>query len=188
MQQVTPNRGQILVDGVNIANFRLTETFCSVISQSDILFNISIKDNIVLGSNFDAKRYQRISEGVKAADFINQLPEGDASIIGNTDVLLSHGQEQRIKIARGLYRDAKLYLLDEPFSGLDWTVKKQVIAFVYEFLKEKSFIIVTHTKDELDNLDRVYAFDRSGKLNLAEVNPPAEADAVGAEPGAAQLL
>ncbi|HAZ29856.1 TPA: hypothetical protein DCY43_03915 [candidate division WWE3 bacterium] len=188
MQQVTPNRGQILVDGVNIANFRLTETFCSVISQSDILFNISIKDNIVLGSDFDAKRYQRISEGVKAADFINQLPEGDASIIGNTDVLLSHGQEQRIKIARGLYRDAKLYLLDEPFSGLDWTVKKQVIAFVYEFLKEKSFIIVTHTKDELDNLDRVYAFDRSGKLNLAEVNPPAEADALGAEPGAAQLL
>lgn len=149
---IIPYSGDLLYDGVQLAEYSEMPSWISVTTSVDPLFKLSLRDNILLGKEIDEARLLEILEGLQITKFAPHLE----SLIGQRTMHLSLGQEQRIRLARGLAQDASLYLLDEPFSGLDVATRNQIMSFLSQFLKDKTLILVTHNHDELSLVDVVY--------------------------------
>lgn len=166
LKQIEPTSGKILIDDQSTQNLKLDKNLCSVVASNDVLFNLSIRENIVLDDSYDEDKYQNIIRSLEILEFTSSLPNTDSSLIGRSHTVLSQGQEQRIRLARGLYKNAKLYLLDEPFNGLDSHLKGKIMSFVYEYLKDKTLVVITHNKEELKSIDKLYEFNKDFVLSL----------------------
>ncbi|WKZ30885.1 MAG: ABC transporter ATP-binding protein [Candidatus Dojkabacteria bacterium] len=147
--------GEISIDGSPINLHRVTRGDLCLVSNDDHIFNTSFRENILLGEKedpFDLDRALKISESY---DFIKDLDE----VIGTQRVGLSTGQKQRLRLARGIYRNARIYLLDESFNGIDEKNKSEIRHSLNEFLADKTAILITHNKDELEIVDTIYTFE-----------------------------
>jgi ABC-type bacteriocin/lantibiotic exporter with double-glycine peptidase domain len=153
-----PFRGGYFLDGRDIADKSVAPQGISFINSVDPLFVLTLRANILLGRTVDEDRLRQVLAGVRA-DFIGNL---DLKV-GAASFNLSAGQEQRIRLARGLLGDAELYLLDEPFSGIDTENKRQVMTFLRAYLIDAAIVLVTHNPEELALADRVYEL-RDGVL------------------------
>ncbi len=125
-------------------------------SQEPWIFSATIRQNILCGSNYDAQRYKRV---VKASaldkDFI-LLPLGDQTAVGEKGTSLSGGQKARINLARCLYVDADIYLLDDPLSAVDTHVGRHLFdQTINGFLRDKIRILVTHQLQYLESVDQI---------------------------------
>lgn len=131
--------------GSNTEAWKLNTAY---VNSSDPLFNMSILNNIQMEANeykgiIDRKKFDEIYQGLGLNQFLS-YDDVFNKIIGEKDFNLSTGQVQRIKLARALYQNADIYLLDEPFNGIDDENKAKIIAFMDNFLKEKTVILITH--------------------------------------------
>jgi ATP-binding cassette subfamily B protein len=142
-----PASGRILLDGVDIRELSLPTLRynISLLLQETILFPGTVRDNIAYGRPHAAE--QQILAAARAADaheFINGLPEGYGTQVGQRGRLLSGGQRQRISIARAILRDAPVLVLDEPTAGLDTAGARRVMTPLARLMAGRTTILITH--------------------------------------------
>ncbi|XP_046619154.1 ATP-binding cassette subfamily C member 4-like isoform X1 [Neodiprion virginianus] len=136
----------------------------SYTSQDPWLFSGSIRENILFGQPYDKNRYQEVTKVCALLKDFAQLPQGDLSYVGEGGASLSGGQRARVNLARAIYRDADLYLLDDPLSAVDAHVGRHLFdECINGFLKGKTRILVTHQLQHLKQADVVIVLNR-GKV------------------------
>ena len=160
------NRGEILIGGEAISKVdpeTLLKNF-SIVFQDVILFNSSIKDNIKIGKK-DAtdEEIVRAAEIARCYDFINKMPEGIDTIIGENGQRLSGGERQRISIARAILKDAPIILLDEATASLDVENESLIKEALSELIKEKTVIVIAHRLRTIRNANKIVLLN-AGKI------------------------
>ncbi|XP_067833265.1 ATP-binding cassette sub-family C member 10 [Heptranchias perlo] len=120
----------------------------------------TIRENILFGSKFNAKRYQEVIEACALSEDLNILPDGDQTDVGESGVTLSGGQKARVALARAVYMDKDLYLLDDPLAAVDAHVASHLWDnCIMGILKHKTIILCTHRTEFLDKADMVVLLD-----------------------------
>lgn len=128
----------------------------SYASQESWLFAGTIKQNILFGEKWNSKKYERVLQACALERDLNLLPYGDRSIVGDRGVSLSGGQKARINLARAVYKDADIYILDDPLSAVDTQVAKQLFEdCISGYLKNKCTILVTHQLQFLKSVSKI---------------------------------
>lgn len=153
------NEGQILIDGVDINELRLSDLRrqMSLVNQQVVLFNDTIANNIRYGQPGEISEAQ-IIEAAKAAhawDFIQRLPDGLHTHVGENGVLLSGGQRQRLAIARALLRDAPILILDEATSALDTEAERHIQAALETLMQQRTTLVIAHRLSTIENADKI---------------------------------
>ena len=161
-----PHSGVILLDNQNISTLNINDyrKQIALVSQEPTLYQGTIKDNILLGSAVDPSEVsdadiERACRNANIWTFINSLPDGLSTQLGNKGVMLSGGQKQRVAIARALIRNPKVLLLDEATSALDSESEKIVQAALDEAAKGRTTVAVAHRLSTIQRADRIYVFD-----------------------------
>ena len=156
--------GDLLLDGVDVRTFtlkNLRQQF-ALVSQDVILFNDTVFNNIAYGLLRSASENEVI-EAAKAAhawEFIQQLPNGLYSQIGDRGVRLSGGQRQRLAIARAILKDAPILLLDEATSALDTESEQHVQAALDTLMHNRTTIVIAHRLSTIENADRILVLEQ----------------------------
>ncbi len=152
--------GEITCDGVNIfKNYESWLAQVGYIPQSIYLIDESIRDNIAFGidaDKIDDERIWEVLEEAQLKEFIEELPEGLDTTIGDRGVRLSGGQRQRIGIARALYNDPEILVFDEATSALDNDTEAAVMEAVNSFHGKKTMIIIAHRLNTIEKCDIIY--------------------------------
>ena len=159
-----PSSGEITVDGVSRPDEIIKKI--SVVMQSPMLLPLSIIENITMGHEYEKEKIEKIIESSNLKKWIDSLPEGLDTYLGDRADELSGGQAQRIAIARAMFKDAKILLLDEPTSALDGENAASVLEAISHFTADKTVVHVTHRKEHLDGYDRIYLM-KNGELSEA---------------------
>ncbi|XP_056634445.1 ATP-binding cassette subfamily C member 4-like isoform X1 [Diorhabda sublineata] len=125
-------------------------------SQEPWLFQSTVRNNILFGQRYERKRYKKIVKVCALEKDFEQFPHGDRTIVGEKGVSLSGGQRARINLARAVYRQADIYLLDDPLSAVDTQVGKQLFdQCIHHYLQQKTRILVTHQLQYLKKADLI---------------------------------
>ena len=136
----------------------------SVVMQTPMLLPLTIYENITLGHNYPTDRIEQVCKMANIKSWIDSLPEGINTYLGNSADELSGGQAQRIAIARAMCKNAEILLLDEPTSALDKDTTTSVLESIKEYSKDKTVIHVTHQAAHLEGYDHIYKIE-SGFLS-----------------------
>lgn len=163
-----PSQGLMKVGGKKIdeSNANVLQALVGYVPQTIFLGDCSIKHNIAFGLNDRDIDLSRIDSAVNQAqlnDFIDQLPEGLDTIVGEKGVQLSGGQRQRIAIARALYRNPKILVLDEATSSLDGMTEKKIMDSIYKIASDITVLIIAHRLNTIKECDMIYYMD-DGKI------------------------
>ncbi|WP_165777030.1 ABC transporter ATP-binding protein [Paremcibacter congregatus] len=166
-----PLMGSITLDGVSYKEIALKELrrIIAVVDQNTILFRGTVRDNITYGVP-GASMDQVIvaAQAARIDDFIQSLPAGYDTVIGERGAQLSGGQKQRLSIARALLMDPKVLILDEATSALDNETEVEFQEMLDQFFERRTRIIISHHVGAIGNLDRIFSL-RDGQLT--EVTP-----------------
>jgi len=164
---LAPDTGHVLVDGVDIGtNTRGWQRLVGYVPQSIYLSDDTIRRNVAFGvppEDIDDAAVRRALRSAQLDRFVDELPEGAETFIGERGVRLSGGQRQRIGIARALYHDPKLLVLDEATSALDTSTEREVMRAIDDLHGSKTLLIVAHRLTTLENCDLVYQLEK-GKV------------------------
>lgn len=160
-------KGKVLLDDIDVSNYQLDNLRAqfSLVSQDIVLFNDTVFNNIAYGALRDATE-QEVIEAAKAAnawEFIQQMPQGLQSEIGDRGVRLSGGQRQRIAIARAILKNAPILLLDEATSALDSESELHVQKALDSLMQNRTTIVIAHRLSTIENADRIFVMDH-GKI------------------------
>lgn len=151
--------GRILLDGVDIREFRLSDLRDQValVSQDITLFNDTVARNIAYGRLEKAsdEEIRDAAEAAHAMEFIRNLPQGMDTMVGENGVLLSGGQRQRIAIARALLKDAPILILDEATSSLDSESERMIQDALEDLMRERTTLVIAHRLSTVENADQV---------------------------------
>ncbi|XP_008776904.2 ABC transporter B family member 9-like isoform X2 [Phoenix dactylifera] len=161
-----PQAGEVLIDGVNLKKLRLgwIRDKIGLVSQEPILFTTTIKENISYGKEgATEEEISRAIELANAAKFIDKMPEGLDTMVGEHGTQLSGGQKQRIAIARAILKNPKILLLDEATSALDAESEKIVQDALVRIMVDRTTIVVAHRLTTVKNADTISVVHR-GKL------------------------
>ncbi len=162
-----PTAGQIKVDGVNIqTNLRAWQNQLGYVPQTIYLTDDTLRRNIAFGlpeEEIDDKSVLRAIKAAQLDEFLETLPEGLETSVGERGIRLSGGQRQRIGIARALYHDPAVLVLDEATSALDTATEKAVMEAVNALHGEKTLLIVAHRVSTVANCDWIYRMEK-GKI------------------------
>jgi subfamily B ATP-binding cassette protein MsbA len=155
--------GSILLDGHDLREFKQDDLrqLMGMVSQESILFNETVRNNIALGKpEADEKAVADAATAAYAADFIEQLPEGYNTNIGERGSKLSGGQRQRLGIARALLKDPQILILDEATSALDSQSEKAVQAALEKLMQNRTSIIIAHRLSTVTHADLIVVMDQ----------------------------
>jgi ATP-binding cassette subfamily B protein len=161
-----PAAGAVRIDGQDIRQWTLSSlrSQISIVLQDSVLFAANVFDNIALGApGVNAERVEAAARLAGAHRFISALPDGYQTMLGERGVNLSHGQRQRIAIARAAVRDAPLLLLDEPTTGLDEENEQIVRDALQQLANRRTTILVTHDLRDVMTAD-VIVFLEAGRV------------------------
>lgn len=151
--------GQITVDGIDINELKLADLRkqMSLVNQQVVLFNDTIANNIAYGHTERVSNEQIVAaaKSAHAWDFIEQLPDGLATKVGQNGVLLSGGQRQRIAIARALLRDAPILILDEATASLDTEAERHIQAALEALMKKRTTLVIAHRLSTIEKADQI---------------------------------
>ena len=165
-----PNSGSIELDGALVfENKLLWKSNVGYVPQSIFLSDDTIRKNIAFGvleENIDSDDIERAIADAQLTDFINDLPAGINTIVGEQGVRLSGGQKQRIGLARALYYDPSLLILDEATSALDTQTEKLIMKTVFSLSDSKTIIIVAHRLSTLDNCTKIISLKNGTILKI----------------------
>lgn len=170
-----PSAGQILLDDVPLTELRLANlrSQIAMVSQDVTLFNDSVAANIAYGRLAQVSREQ-IVEAARAAnalDFIEAMPQGLDTLIGENGVRLSGGQRQRLAIARALLKNAPVLILDEATSALDTQSERLVQAALERLMENRTTIVIAHRLSTIENADRIVVMNQG---QIAEMGSHAD--------------
>jgi subfamily B ATP-binding cassette protein MsbA len=153
------NDGTISIDGLDINKLKLNNLRqqLSLVNQQVVLFNDTVANNIAYGQQ-DHISNERIIEAAKAAhawNFIERLPQGLSTQVGQNGVLLSGGQRQRIAIARALLRDAPILVLDEATASLDTEAERHIQAALETLMQQRTTLVIAHRLSTIEKADKI---------------------------------
>jgi ATP-binding cassette subfamily B protein len=161
-----PRRGAIRVDDIDISDLDpiLLRRQIAVVAQEPVIFSGTIADNIRYGrEDAGTADIRRAAEAAAAAEFIEQLPQGYDTLLGERGITLSGGQRQRLAIARAMLRDAPLLLLDEATSALDAQNERLVQQGLANLMADRTTLVIAHRLATIQKLKRILVLDR-GRL------------------------
>ncbi|KAK7259123.1 hypothetical protein RIF29_24721 [Crotalaria pallida] len=161
-----PQAGEVLIDGINMKEFQLRwiRGKTGLVSQEPVLFASSIKDNIAYGKEGATVEEIRVAtELANAAKFIDKLPKGLDTMVGEHGIQLSGGQKQRIAIARAILKDPRILLLDEATSALDAESERIVQEALDRIMVNRTTVVVAHRLSTVRNADMI-AVIHEGKM------------------------
>ena len=153
-----PDRGQVLIDGVDVGKIKTSNLRKTVayVPQEPFIFNRSLRENIALAKpDASMEEIIRAAKIAKIHDFIASLPEGYETVVGEKGVTLSGGQRQRIVLARALLLEPKILLLDDPVSNLDAETEEKLVGDLKDILEGKTALIVSQRLSMVKLADRV---------------------------------
>lgn len=160
------NSGKILIDSKDIQNISTKSLFekISVVFQDVTLFNSSIMENIRIGrQNATEDEVKLAAKLANCSEFIEKLPNGYETIIGENGLELSGGQRQRLSIARAFLKDAPILILDEIAANLDVDNENKIQESLNKLIKNKTVIIISHRMKSIENVDNIVVIDK-GKV------------------------
>jgi len=133
----------------------------AIVRQQPYIFNDTLERNVTVG-NRDATReeVERVCEIARVDEFLNELPDGYDSQLGDDGVRLSGGQRQRVALARALLQDADFLVLDEATSDLDSSLEREVQTAIESMEREYGIVTIAHRLSTVSNADRIYTVDR----------------------------
>ncbi len=153
------NAGEIRIDGYPLPDIRLASLRDNIalVSQDVVLFNDTIYANIAYGSKSDATQAEiyAAAKAAHALEFVEALPEGFNTLIGENGVKLSGGQRQRLAIARALLKSAPILILDEATSALDTESERHVQSALDELMKGRTTLVIAHRLSTIENANRI---------------------------------
>ncbi|XP_019091645.1 PREDICTED: ABC transporter B family member 11 isoform X4 [Camelina sativa] len=158
-----PKAGEVLIDGVNLKEFQLKwiRSKIGLVSQEPVLFSSSIMENIAYGKeNATLQEIKAATELANAANFIDKLPQGLDTMVGEHGTQLSGGQKQRIAIARAILKDPRILLLDEATSALDAESERVVQEALDRVMVNRTTVIVAHRLSTVRNADMIAVIHR----------------------------
>ncbi|XP_052724741.1 ABC transporter B family member 4 isoform X3 [Vigna angularis] len=161
-----PQEGQVLIDGINLKEFQLRwmRGKIGLVNQEPVLFASSIKDNIAYGKEgATIEEIRSASELANAAKFIDKLPQGLNTMVGEQGTQLSGGQKQRIAIARAILKDPRILLLDEATSALDAESERTVQEALDRVMVNRTTVVVAHRLSTVRNADTIVVIHK-GKV------------------------
>ena len=154
-----PLSGEVRIDGTNIRTYTMKSLRqqISFVLQETLLFRASVWENIAYGRP-EASREEiiRAAKLANAHEFIEEMPEGYDTMVGERGVTLSGGQRQRIAIARAVIRDTPILILDEPTSGLDAASEQAVFEALDRLMKDKTSIVIAHHLATIRRADIIF--------------------------------
>lgn len=162
-----PKKGKIEIDGIDIKSISSESLLknISIVPQETELFNLPLKDNVTISEadKTDEQRYVKAIKVSQVDKIISKLKLGELSIVGEKGVRLSGGERQRVGIARAIYKDSDIIILDEATSNLDYITEKRILEEMETKLKNKTLIISAHRLETLKNMDRIVYLEK-GKI------------------------
>ncbi len=156
--------GEILFDGVPLRDIKRTSMFqhTAVVLQDTEVFNFSLRDNIVLATQDASNEKKRLQESIAVAhvdDFLNKLPQGLDTLIGEKGIKLSGGEKQRLGIARAVYKQPQLLFLDEATSHLDLESEEKIRDSLHQFFQSVTAVVIAHRLTTIREMDRILVLE-----------------------------
>ena len=151
-------KGEITIDDINIKDFNLSDlrSLMGIVSQESIMFNDSVINNITLGNtNANMDDVIDAAKAANAHDFIMDMNDGYNSNIGEGGIKLSGGQKQRLSIARAIYKNPPILILDEATSSLDTKSEKLVQDALSQLMKNRTSLVIAHRLSTIQNADKI---------------------------------
>lgn len=155
---IYPEQGEIFIDGKSIRdmNLKSLRQQLAVVSQSVIVLNTSLAENVALGGNIDRERIRACLDTALLTEFLKDLPQGIDTIMGHNASQMSGGQRQRLAIARALYKDAPIIILDEATSALDGESEKTIVTNLDQIFVNRTLIVVSHRFSAIQSAQTIY--------------------------------
>ena len=179
-----PNSGEIRANGLSIAEFDIAEwrSRVTVVRQNPHVFNDTLRRNVTVGKR-DATdgEVQRVCEIAQVTEFLDELPDGYETTLGDQGVKLSGGQRQRVAIARALLKDADLLILDEATSDLDTSLEQRVHDGIESMEREYAMLVIDHRLSTVTNADCIYTMEDGEIVEAGEHGELVEAGEMYAE-------
>jgi subfamily B ATP-binding cassette protein MsbA len=158
------DRGQILLDGVPLQDYTLASLRkqIALVNQDVVLFNDTVANNIAYGGLAGASdaAIREAAEAAYATEFIENMPDGFNSLIGEDGTRLSGGQRQRLAIARALLKDAPVLILDEATSALDTESERAIQNALEELMKGRTTLVIAHRLSTIEKADKIVVMDK----------------------------
>jgi len=157
---LTPERGKIEVDGKLLEGERLTawQRNIGYIPQTIFLCDDTIRRNIAFGvedDEIDDEQIERVLKAARLEEMVKALPKGTGTFVGERGIRLSGGQRQRIGIARALYFDPKMLVLDEATSSLDGATEREVVEAIERLRSDRTMLVIAHRLSTVRACDRI---------------------------------
>ena len=155
---LTPTSGRILIDGIDIRELNVDSLrrHVTYVFQEHVLLSDTVRENLLL-ANPDATE-SKLHEALETAgcnEFLEKLPDGIDTVLGRSGDTLSVGQQQRLSIARGLVRDAKILILDEPTAALDPQTEQRLVSALENAAKDRLVIVIAHRLSTIRHADQI---------------------------------
>ncbi len=161
-----PQKGYIRLDGIDLKEIKLKDLrrHVAIVTQETILFNDTVKNNIAYGQvDIDMEEIVKAAKAAYAYNFINRLPKGFDTIIGEQGIMLSGGERQRLSIARALLKNAPILILDEATSSLDSEAEREIQKAIKNLIKGRTTFVIAHRLSTIQNADRIVVLSK-GKI------------------------
>ena len=159
MRFYSPTLGTVTIDGHGLEEISLKNLRdnAAIVSQEIILFDDTIRNNITYGEegDVDENKLQRAVEAARVVEFVDTFPDGMETRVGEAGARLSGGQRQRIAIARALYKDAPILILDEATSSLDSHSEQHIQHAIDRLIQNRTTLVIAHRLSTIENADMI---------------------------------
>lgn len=163
---IDPSAGRVTMDGVDLRDIRISSlrNLIGVVTQETVLFNDSVRNNIAYGrADIPLESVRAAAEAANILDFVDELPDGMETVIGERGVTLSGGQRQRLAIARAILKDPAVLVLDEATSSLDTESERLVQKAVNTLIQGRTALVIAHRLSTIRHADRI-VFLEAGRI------------------------
>ncbi|OIO67054.1 MAG: lipid A export permease/ATP-binding protein MsbA [Zetaproteobacteria bacterium CG1_02_53_45] len=163
---IDASAGHILIDGMDVRDLtqQSLRSQIALVTQEIILFNDTVLNNIAYGlGGVDFAQVEAVSRAANAHEFIEKLPDGYNTVVGERGAILSGGQRQRLSLARALLKDAPILILDEATSALDTESERLVQQAIDRLMQGRTVMVIAHRLSTIRHADRIIVLDQ-GKL------------------------
>jgi ATP-binding cassette, subfamily B, bacterial len=167
-----PWQGRVVVDGSDIRGIQLESLrqHISIVLQEPFLFPLTVAENIAYGrSDCSHKEIEAAAQAAQAHEFIERLPAGYETVLGERGVNLSGGERQRLAIARAILKDAPILILDEPTSALDAQTESHLLSALEQLMQQRTTFVIAHRFSTIRKADRVIVLENG---RVIEAGPP----------------
>lgn len=166
------DRKTIYINGYDINDYSLSDIRENItyVSQNELLFNDTIRNNIILGREVSEIDYLNICKILHIDDIVKDSIQGYDYVLEENGINLSGGQRQRIILARSLLKNSNIIMIDEGFNQIDITLEREILQDIFTYYHNKTFIIVSHRKENSDLYNRIIKIKNGVVQSIEEVN------------------